>query len=73
MPRGAAGCVRDAADGDDSETYVVTDGAAVPNGVNLPELLERHRASGAQATVVVYSEPGRHGTPERSIPSAFTS
>lgn len=63
MPRGAAGCVRDAADRDDSETYVVTDGAAVPTAVDLSELLERHRTSGAVATVVVSSEPGRDGTP----------
>jgi NDP-sugar pyrophosphorylase family protein len=62
MPRGAAGCVRDAADGDQSDTYVVTDGAAVPNGVDLRQLLERHQASGADATVVVYSEPGSRGT-----------
>ena len=68
MPRGAAGCVRDAADGDQSDTYVVTDGAAVPNGVDLPELLERHQASGADATVVVYSEP-----PVRFFPQASMS
>ena len=68
MPRGAAGCVRDAADGDASDTYVVTDGTAVPTGVGLPALLESHRDSGAEATVVVYSEPGRSGTPGAVIP-----
>jgi mannose-1-phosphate guanylyltransferase len=59
MPRGAAGCIRDAAEGGDCETY----GAAVPTAVNLAELLERHATSGALATVVVSSEPGRDGTP----------
>ena len=68
MPRGAAGCVRDAADGDACDTYVVTDGAAVPTGIDLQELLESHRASGAEATVVVYSEPGRGGTPGAVVP-----
>lgn len=68
MPRGAAGCVRDAADGEACDTYVVTDGAAVPTAVELPELLESHRASGADATVVVYSKPGRSGTPDTTIP-----
>ena len=68
MPRGAAGCVRDAADGEACDTYVVTDGAAVPTAVELPELLESHRASGAEATVVVYSERGRSGTPGAVIP-----
>ena len=71
MPRGAAGCVRDAADGDQSDTYVVTDGAAVPNGVDLPELLERHQASGADATVVVYSEPGSRGTAGALLPAGI--
>ena len=68
MPRGAAGCVRDAADGEACDAYVVTDGTAVPTGVDLPELLERHWASGAEATVVVYSEPGRGGTPGTVVP-----
>jgi hypothetical protein len=68
MPRGAAGCLRDAADGAESDVYVVTDGAAVPTGVDLPQLLERHRRSGAGVTVVVYSEPGRIGMPGISVP-----
>jgi mannose-1-phosphate guanylyltransferase len=68
MPRGAAGCVRDAADAEACDTYVVTDGAAVPTGVDLPELLQSHRASGAEATVVVYAQPGRRGTTGAVIP-----
>ncbi len=38
MPRGAAGCVRDAALECDSQTFVVSDGAAIPN-VDLDDLL----------------------------------
>jgi mannose-1-phosphate guanylyltransferase/phosphomannomutase len=68
MPRGAAGCVRDAADGQTCDTYVVTDGATVPGAVDLPKLLESHRASGAEATLVVYAEPTRSGTAGAVIP-----
>jgi NDP-sugar pyrophosphorylase family protein len=68
MPRGAAGCLRDAADGEACDIYVVTDGTAVPTAVDLPALLESHRSSGAEATVVVYSEPARGGTPGAVIP-----
>jgi NDP-sugar pyrophosphorylase family protein len=72
MPRGAAGCVRDAADGDEkSGTYVVTDGAAVPNGVDLRLLLGRHQESGADATVVVCSEPGSRGTAGALLPAGI--
>jgi NDP-sugar pyrophosphorylase family protein len=67
MPRGAAGCLRDAAEADPSETYVVTDATAVPGSVNLPALLERHWASGAEITVVVYSEPARRGIPGGAV------
>ena len=73
MPRGAAGGVRDASEGEPHDTYVVTDGSCVPTSVELPQLLERHRASGAEATVVVYTQPGRAGAPRRSSPSGFTS
>jgi len=68
MPRGAAGCVRDAAAEDAANAYVVTDSAAIPTAVNLPGLLESHRASGADATVVVYAPPGRRGTTGAVIP-----
>lgn len=68
MPRGAAGGVRDAAEGETSDTYVVTDGSCVPTAVNLTDLLERHWASGADATVAVYTQAGRVGTPSAVIP-----
>lgn len=50
-PRGAAGCVRDAALQIDADTLIVVEGALIPS-VNIAELLETHRASGAVATVV---------------------
>lgn len=68
MPRGAAGGVRDASEGEAHDIYVVTDGSCVPTAVELPQLLERHRASGAEATVVVYTQPGRGGAPAAVIP-----
>ena len=55
MPRGAAGCLHDAVASDDAETFVVTDGTSVPN-VDLTDLLQFHRRSGAAATVVTHSE-----------------
>ena len=50
-PRGAAGCVRDAAAGADADTLIVVEGALIP-AVNIAELLATHRSSGAVATVV---------------------
>lgn len=55
MPRGAAGCVRDAVESSDGETFVVTDGTSIPN-VDLSELLAFHSRTGAAATVVVHED-----------------
>jgi NDP-sugar pyrophosphorylase family protein len=55
-PRGAAGCVRDAGIRTDAESFVVADGTAVPV-VDLVELLEGHRASGAVVTIVAGTDP----------------
>ena len=60
MPRGAAGCVRDAVSADRGDTFVVTDGTSIPT-VDLNDLLAFHRASGAAATVVVHAEPSSDG------------
>src|SRR5262249_32872229 len=70
MPRGAAGAGRDASAGSDDETFVVTDGTAIPN-VDLKDLLATHHASGAIATVVVDTEPGRHGNPCLQVPTGI--
>jgi NDP-sugar pyrophosphorylase family protein len=67
MPRGSAGCVLDVAAADDSQTFVVTDGTSIPN-VDLARLLERHRNSGAAATVAVYPERRASGEHMPRIP-----
>lgn len=56
MPRGAAGCVRDAAIRTDAHTFVVVDGTTVPL-VDLVGLLETHRTCRAAVTVVAHHEP----------------
>lgn len=53
MPRGAAGCVRDAVSAVQGDTFVVTDGTSIPN-VDLSTLLAFHQRSEAAATVVVH-------------------
>jgi NDP-sugar pyrophosphorylase family protein len=52
---------------DGSQTFVVTDGTSIPN-LDLASLLERHRTSGAAATVAVYSEHRASGEHVPRIP-----
>jgi NDP-sugar pyrophosphorylase family protein len=61
-PRGAAGCVRDAALRTEAETVVVTDGTLIPT-VDFAELLASHHASGAAMTAVVHREAASSGPP----------
>lgn len=68
MPRGSAGCVRDAVAADEGDTFIVTDGTSIPN-VDLDALLTFHRASGAAATVVVHPERGTEGPSELRPPT----
>lgn len=70
MPRGAAGCLRDAAWAAGGDTFVVADGTAIPH-VDLCDLLSSHRFSGAVATVVVDCEPGHNGTPGLQAPAGI--
>jgi len=70
MPRGAAGCIRDAAMADDATTFVVADGNTIPI-VDLRELVVNHRASGAAATVVVHSESRGSGNPGLQVPTGI--
>ncbi len=55
MPRGAAGCVRDAGIHSPHDTFVVIECGRIPS-VDLSALLDAHRESGAIATVVVETE-----------------
>ena len=68
VPRGPAGCVRDAAG--DAETVVVVGGTTVPLP-DLGALLTSHRASGAALTVVVHPEPSGDGVPKRPVPTGI--
>ncbi len=57
LPRGPAGCARDAAQRSPADTFVVLDGTVIP-AIDLPALLAAHRRSGAAATVLCCAEPG---------------
>jgi NDP-sugar pyrophosphorylase family protein len=70
MPRGAAGAFRDAAVASGGNVFVIVDGTAIPN-VDLSELLQTHRDSGAAATVVVHAESEREGTAPVQVPSGI--
>jgi mannose-1-phosphate guanylyltransferase/phosphomannomutase len=71
MPRGAAGSVRDAAAASSAETFVVADGTAIPNTVNLSELLAQHAANEAAVTIVVYREARSNGNPSMEVPTGI--
>jgi len=63
MPRGAAGCVRDAAPPGGHRPVLVVDGAAIPT-IDLDEVLAAHARSGAALTVVTQASPdGRRDRP----------
>ncbi len=55
-PRGAAGCVRDAALRTRAKTFVVADGTTIPR-VDIHSLLEAHTAHDAALTVVAHQDP----------------
>ncbi len=55
VPRGPAGCVRDAGIRSDADFFVVADATTIPR-LGLAELLEFHRASGAAMTAVLSRE-----------------
>ena len=54
MPRGPAGCARDAAIGRGAEILIVVEGTILPQ-IDLPALLEAHTQSRAALTVVAAS------------------
>ena len=60
MPRGPAGCARDVAAEAGSELYLVVEGTILPR-VDLPDLLNRHAATGAVLTIVVTEVGPEHG------------
>lgn len=69
MPRGPAGCVRDAAAYMDADRLVVVDGTIVPIECDLHMMLERHARSGAAMTVMAARDPdSSNGTQEQLVP-----
>lgn len=68
MPRGAAGCVGDAAQFLGGEQFLVTDAASLPN-FSMTRLLEQHCASGAAVTVATYGEGHGPGQAALQVPS----
>jgi mannose-1-phosphate guanylyltransferase len=70
VPRGPAGCARDAAMRMSSDAFVVADGTAIPR-FELEGLLQAHRASGAVATVVVHEDHASDGGTRRSTPTGI--
>jgi NDP-sugar pyrophosphorylase family protein len=52
-PRGAAGCVKDAAAQSDADVFIVTDGATIPTA-DLASVVEKHVTSKAALTIVVH-------------------
>jgi NDP-sugar pyrophosphorylase family protein len=66
VPRGTAGSIGDAASATHADTFVIAEGTAIPT-VNLAELLARHHASRAVATVVVHCDPRTHGYPNLQL------
>jgi NDP-sugar pyrophosphorylase family protein len=59
IPRGPAGCARDAARLSDASVFVVVEGALIPS-LDLRALIESHRRSGAAVTVVTEIDRRRH-------------
>jgi NDP-sugar pyrophosphorylase family protein len=70
LPRGPAGCARDAALAGGADTFIVADATAIPT-VTLADVLQTHRASGAVATVVVEEEAPRNGGSGLSRPAGI--
>lgn len=54
MPRGPAGCIKDAAVGSQADVFVAVEGAVIPE-INLRSLIDAHLESEAALTLVVSS------------------
>lgn len=59
-PRGAAGCVKDAASRSTAQTLIVADGASIPV-VDIERLIARHRDSDAALTIVTCERESKVG------------
>ena len=70
MPRGAAGCARDAAVETSDTTFIVIDGTTIPR-VDLAGLLDTHEVCKAALTVVVHHDPGQPRSTSALSPSGI--
>ena len=68
MPRGPAGCVRDAAAGTGAETLVIVDGTVLPR-IALEQVLRYHLDRKAAATVVTREVEAHNGEPGGFVPT----
>jgi mannose-1-phosphate guanylyltransferase/phosphomannomutase len=57
-PRGAAGCIKDAAATKAAQTFIVSDGTSIPH-VDVAALVAHHRRTGAAITMVVHPSDGK--------------
>lgn len=65
VPRGSAGCCRDAAELFDADAFVIVEGSILPR-LPVAELLTHHRCDGAVLTLAVAGGPTNEGRPENS-------
>lgn len=63
-PRGAAGCVKDAASRSTAQTFIVTDGTSIPTA-DISRLIATHIGREAELTIVAHRRPSPFsGAPE---------
>ncbi len=70
IPRGAAGCVKDASKHTQAGTFVVADGTSIPV-VDLRALVAHHRRTGASVTIVAQRREGRPGAAPTLCPAGI--
>lgn len=70
IPRGPAGCTKDAVRNSDADVFVVVDGTIIPR-INLARLIETHCRSGAAATVVVRADRQAVNAEEHLVPTGI--
>lgn len=70
MPRGAAGCVRDAAIETSDTTFIIVDGTTIPR-VDIAGLLETHEVCKAALTVAVHHDPGQQKSASTLSPTGI--
>jgi mannose-1-phosphate guanylyltransferase len=70
MPRGPAGCIRDAALGSAAPVFVVVEGALLPHA-NLSQILKAHRDSESVMTIVALAHESGNGGERQLKPAGI--